>query len=162
MMKMEGANSRRKTSLDGYTVVEVLMGVFILAIMIVSLYSGFSSGFAIVRLSRDNVRATQILLKKMETLRLFNWHQITTSTNYLRPSFEELYDPMAKNGTLYSGTIATNLPSITTAYRTNMRLVTVTVYWTNYSKKPNQTQIVRSRQMQTFVARYGMQPYLYQ
>ena len=43
-----------------------------------------------------------------------------------------------------------------------MRAITVTLYWTNYSKKPNQTQVVRSRQMQTYVARYGMQNYLYQ
>jgi type II secretory pathway pseudopilin PulG len=162
MMKMDGANSRRRSATDAFTMVEVLMGVLILAIMTVSLYSGFSSGFAVVRLSRDNVRATQVLLKKMETLRLFNWNQITTSTNYLKPTFTELYDPLAKNGTVYAGTITTNMPDITAAYRTNMRLVTVTVYWTNYSKNPNQRQVVRSRQMQTYVARYGMQPYLYQ
>jgi len=40
-----------------------------------------------------------------------------------------------------------------------MRAITVTIYWTNYLRSTN--AMVRTRQMQTFVARNGMQNYVY-
>jgi prepilin-type N-terminal cleavage/methylation domain-containing protein len=163
MMKMHGANHRDPAGAKAFTMIEVLVGVCILGIMVVSLYTGLSSGFTVVQLSRDNLRATQILLQRMETIRLYNWNQMLNTNSYLKPVFEDRYDPKATNGTIYSGRITTDLPNIgNLAYKTNMRLVTVTLYWTNYSQKPNPTTVVRSRQMQTFVARYGMQNYLYQ
>ena len=55
-----------------------------------------------------------------------------------------------------------NAPSNTPAdYASNMKLVTITIYWTNYPHLATNV-IVRTRQMQTLVARYGMQPYVYQ
>ena len=44
------------------------------------------------------------------------------------------------------------------AYRTNMRTITVTVYWTNYN---GAKAIVHRREMQTRVARNGMQNYIW-
>jgi len=41
-----------------------------------------------------------------------------------------------------------------------MRTATVTIYWTNYPAGTN-TPIVHSRQFQTYVARYGMQNYIF-
>ena len=46
-------------------------------------------------------------------------------------------------------------------YSNNMRTITVTIYWTNYPRGLTNTPIVRTRQMQTLVARYGMQNYVY-
>ena len=51
--------------------------------------------------------------------------------------------------------------SVPNDYKDNMRALTVTIYWTNYLQKPNTNVIVRSRQMQTYVARFGMQNYVY-
>ncbi len=62
-------------------------------------------GFAMVRSSREDVRATQIMLQKMETLRLYTWSQLQDNT-YLVPNFTERFNPSATNGTLYYGTIA--------------------------------------------------------
>jgi type II secretory pathway pseudopilin PulG len=163
MKKSERKYLKKRRAVQAYTIIEVMMGVCILGIMIVTLYTGFSSGFTVVQVSRDNLRATQILLQRMETMRLYNWHQLLATNSYLKPNFREYYDPVSQGGTVYVGTISTNLPDISgTAYRTNMRMVTVTVYWTNYSQKPSTNIVVRSRQMQTYVARYGMQNYLYQ
>jgi hypothetical protein len=162
-MKLSVSENKAPRKSQAYTVVEVMMGVGILGIMIVSLYTGFSSGFTVVQLSRDNLRATQILLQRMETLRLYNWNQILNTNSYLKPVFREHYDPLSNGGTEYVGTVSTNLPDITgAAYTTNMRMVTVTVYWTNYSQKPSPNVVVRQRQMQTYVARSGMQSYSYQ
>lgn len=146
---------------------EVLVSVFVVAIMMISLYGGFSAGFAVVRLSRENLRATQIMVQKMEALRLMNWSQILNTNIYVQTAFTSYYNPSGTNngttGTIYAGRVSTNAPSnVPAAYRNNMRAITVTVYWTNYPTKPNTNLIVRSRQMQTYVARYGMQNYVYQ
>ena len=56
-----------------FSMIEILVAMVVLGIMFVSLYSGFSSGFAVVQLARENLRATQILQEKMETIRLYTW-----------------------------------------------------------------------------------------
>src|SRR5262245_17486438 len=58
---------------SAFTLVEVMMGVLVLGIMVVSLYTGFAFGFTQIRIARENVRATQVLLEKMEVMRLLNW-----------------------------------------------------------------------------------------
>ena len=147
-----------------FTLPEVLVGAFVLGIMSISLFAAFSTGLRIVQSSRENGRATQILLQKMEVIRLFRWDQATNST--LAPtSFTDWYDPSRTNtqsgGVMYQGSFsATNAPTtLPAAYRDKMLTATVTVYWTN---NLNGTSVVHSRQMQTYVARYGMQNYVYQ
>ena len=147
-----------------YTIVEVVVAVFVLAIMLVSLYGGFSAGFAVVQISRENLRATQILVQKMETVRLLTWKQILDTNKFLTPTFTDWYDPLGTNthsaGVFYQGFISTNAPAdVPASYANHMRSITVTVFWTNYPHKPSTNVIVRSRQMQTYVARYGMQNY---
>jgi hypothetical protein len=147
--------------------VEVIVSVFVVSIMLISLYGGFTAGFAVVKLSRENLRATQIMVQKMETVRLYNWGQVNNTNKYVTPGFIERYFPEGTNtgnaGTLYRGFVSTSVPSnVPAAYKNNMRAVTVTLFWTNYSRKPFTNGVVRTRQMQTFVARYGMQNYIYQ
>jgi type II secretory pathway pseudopilin PulG len=145
-----------------YTLVEVVMAVFILAIMTISLYGGFSAGFAVVQLARENLRATQIILQKMETVRLYNWSQVLNTNNYLKPTFTNYYDPANKSGTMYRGFVTTTTPGFSgVTYSNDMKRLTVTLFWTNY-QHGSTNKIVRSRQMQTYIARYGMQNYLYQ
>jgi type II secretory pathway pseudopilin PulG len=152
---------KNKHARGAYTLVEVVIAVFVLAIMTISLYGGFSAGFAVVQVARENLRATQIILQKMETVRLYNWSQVLNTNNYLKPSFTNYYDPANKSGTLYRGFVTTATPGLTgVGYSNDMRRLTVTLYWTNY-QHGSTNKIVRSRQMQTYIARYGMQNYLY-
>jgi hypothetical protein len=150
-----------------YTLAEIMISIFILSVMVISLYAGFYSGFSIVKLSRENLRATQILVQKMEDVRILTWSQITTSnSSYWKSTFVDYYNPSGTNnntyGAYYNGTVsvaaATNIPA---AYSANMKSITVTVYWTNSTANSSTNKIVRSRQMQTLVARYGMQDYIY-
>ncbi len=146
----------------GYSLVEVMVAVSVVGLMVLSLLAAFSWGLGVVHAARDNLRATQILTQKMETIRLFRWSQLTNKTN-APPLFTALYDPSGTNvGTVYQGRYASVLsPSaIPAAYRDNMRLVTIDVYWTNrYSATK---VVVQKRQVQTLVAQYGIQPYVYQ
>jgi len=149
-----------------YSLMEVMVAVLVTGLVFFSLYAGFSSGFAVVQSARENLRATQIIVKRMENIRLYRWQQIMSKNPVFIPrNFTTYYDPdgeaTGSGGTLYSGTVTFANPpvEIPAAYCSNMLLMTVTLYWTNSSGKTN--QVVRSRQMQTYVARYGMQNYVY-
>jgi Tfp pilus assembly protein PilV len=161
-MKLSEPTVQRARSNEGYTLAEAMVATFVLGIVVVSLYAGFASGFAVVQAARENLRASQIMVQKMETVRLFKWSQVT-STNYIKPTFTEYYDPIGaktgNGGTIYSGSISLDTATVPPAYRNNMRAVTVTLNWTNSTGKTS-APLVRSRQMQTYVARYGLQNYI--
>ena len=115
-----------------FTLVEVVFGVAIIGITFVSLYAGMSGGFAVTQLSRENLRATQIILERMEGVRLYNWDQLCYS-NMIPNRFTNYYYPLAitgeSKGIVYHGTMtvtnATLNPSAT--YGDEMRQVIVTV-----------------------------------
>ena len=54
-----------------YTLAEIMIAVFLMSVMMISLYAGFWSGFAIARMSRENLRATQIMIQKLESVRIY-------------------------------------------------------------------------------------------
>lgn len=143
---------------SGHTLAEVLVAAAFLGISVISLYTGFFSGFQITHLSRENVRATQILLKKLETIRLCSWEQLSN----FPASFQETFDTTPpSNGVpnlIYYGTVTFG-PADTVSdasYKTNMLLATVNLAWTNFN---GNAPIVHQQQMQTHVARFGSQNY---
>ncbi|HZI31308.1 MAG TPA: prepilin-type N-terminal cleavage/methylation domain-containing protein [Candidatus Binatia bacterium] len=149
--------SARPTSRRGFTLVEVVCATAIAAIMVSVLFHGFDNGFAILRATRDNLRATQILMQKTEAFRLYTWAQLSNCPS----SFQEYYNPLGVTnnnaGTLFYGTLsttaaATNIP-VSAGYRTNLHLSTITIKWTN-------AWGAHSLQMQTLSAKNGMQNYL--
>src|SRR5436305_10243620 len=76
-----------------YTLAEVVVCVGLIVILFVSLYGGMSTGFATTQASRENLRATQIMLQYMEGIRLFNWDQLTSS-NWIPSTFVDYYYPL--------------------------------------------------------------------
>ena len=80
-----------------FTLSEVIVAVGVLAVSFVSLYAGISAGFAMTQVSRENLRATQIMVEKMEGIRLFNWNQVTES-NMIPETFTERYYPGVGQG----------------------------------------------------------------
>lgn len=147
---------------SGYTLVEVICAVLIAAIAASVLFVGFDNGFAILRTTREDLRATQILMQKTEAVRLYTWQQLTQANT--PGTFKEYYflpgTGTTNPGTLYWGTISTlGTPSsdIPAAYRDSLHLITITVNWTNYI---GPKAVAHSRQMQTLSAISGMQNYL--
>ncbi len=141
-----------------FTLVEVVVSVFVLATIAVAFYGGLSSGFAMTQASREDVRATQILMQKVEGIRLCTWTELSNYT------FRETYDPLSSTnskGVQYTGVVtvspASSIPQ-GISYRGNVRLVTVDLYWTNYNGR---IPLVHKREMQTQVARYGLQNYVW-
>jgi type II secretory pathway pseudopilin PulG len=163
-MKRPEPNQLGRTQ-EAYSLPEVIVAVLVLAILVVALFGAFSSGLGLVQLQRENLRATQIMLQKMETVRLFTWSQMSV-TNKFTPVFTDYYDPSATNGhslgSTYVGYVSTDPTDWTTDYSANVRSVTVTIFWTNYPHGGKGPPLVRTRQMQTLVARYGLQNYIAQ
>lgn len=75
-----------------FTLMEVVVGMFVVGIVIVALYTALASGVRMVQLSRENLRATEILTEKMDALRLYSWDQIMDSTEIPR-NFQDYFEP---------------------------------------------------------------------
>jgi hypothetical protein len=133
--------------------VTVSMGVLGLAVSI--LFNGLAAGFFTVRMARENLRATQIMLEKAETLRLYNWNQVTNGV-YIKKEFSVPYDPNSTNskGAVYDGTIEIEPAPMATDYSDDLRLVTIKVTWKTGG-------LSRNREFRSLVSRYGMQDYIY-
>jgi hypothetical protein len=152
-----GARQSRKPSAGGgaFTIVEVVFAMGTPALMFLALYAGLTWGFTIMRLCRENTRATQILLEKMETVRLYTWDQVNTE-GFLTPAFDVPYYPMGGTnaGTIYHGSVVIGPAPVYTSYADDMRIVTVTVNWKT-------GDLPRTRSISTYVSRYGLQNYVY-
>jgi hypothetical protein len=97
------------------------------------------------------------MLEKMEVIRVLTWSQIN-SNGFLPVKFSAPYDPDPRgsgSGAQYQGTITiTNAPSGTT-YGDDLRLVRVKVSWKTGAQ-------LRSRQMETYFSKYGVQNYTFE
>jgi hypothetical protein len=143
-----------------FTLAEAMIGVAVVVVMFISLYIGISFGFAVTRFDRENLRATQIILERMEGIRLFTFTQVS-DTALNPPAFTNYFYPLASGsqsqGTTYFGTmtvegnITMNPPA---TYSTNLKKITVTLNWTSGN-------VPRTRTMSTYVGRHGAQNYIY-
>ena len=140
-----------------YSMIELLVAMAVLGVMFVSLYSGFSAGFAIIELARENLRATQILQEKMETIRLYTWDQINTA-GFIPTNFTEKFYSVGTNtntaGLTYTGTVTIASTPISTSYSNDLKQVTIQVRWRS-------AKVQRTREMSTLVTRNGLQNYIY-
>ena len=159
-MKIEILQSKtrsRKASF-GFTLVETIVATVVAATMLSAHYLAFAGGFAIVTVTREDLRASQIMLQRMEAIRLSGYSQLTNPAAY-PPSVTQYYDEKGKTngngGVAYTVThqTASALGSLPPSYRSNLTEVTVGVSWAS-------GKVTRSRSMHTYVARYGVQSYV--
>ena len=127
--------------------------------MFTALYAGFSYGLATMGVTRQDLRATEIILQRLERVRLCSFSQVT-DTSINPATSTEYYDPADQSsgygGVPYTLTFSATVPAsgaLPDAYRTNMLLVTVGAAWTSGN-------LQHSRSMQTYVAQNGIQSYV--
>ena len=154
-MTMQSRSHSAARRRRAFTLAEVMVAVGVIGVLFVSLYLAFSASFSIIRTARENLRATQILVQRAETLRLYTWQELLDPT-YFKTSFVDAYAPL---GTTYYGTISVSKPTNlgTPSYLDDTRTVTISVQWTNSIGTPQP----HFRTLQTQVARYGLQNYVY-
>jgi prepilin-type N-terminal cleavage/methylation domain-containing protein len=149
--------THRRLAQRAYSLIEVVVALSLMLILFTSLFAGLSWGFSITQVTRENLRATQIMLEHVEGIRLYSWNQLVYS-NWLPANFTNYYYPLTNHGEspgiAYSGTMTVTDPPFSNNYSANLRAVTVTVNWTS-----NRTP--RSRSMTTFASEFGMQNYIF-
>jgi len=157
-IRADNLNGDRSRVERAMTLVEVMIAVVGVGILLVTLYVAISQGFAIIQTARENLRATQVLQEKMETMRLFKWD--TVAANGFPHTFVEPFYAVGDNnngGFNYVGTAVTNpLPSQLRGlpYSDDLRLVTIQVEWQSGN-------VVRRREMRTLISEFGLQTYVY-
>jgi Tfp pilus assembly protein PilE len=157
-VKAKQKNGARRREERAMTLVEVMIAVVGVGILLVTLYVAISQGFAIIQTARENLRATQILQEKMETMRVYSWDQVTTP-GFIPSSFTEPFYAVGETnngGFNYSGrVIVTNaVPLGSASYGNDVRWVIVQVQWQSGN-------VVRRREMRTLIAEYGLHSYVY-
>ncbi|HEX9045403.1 MAG TPA: type II secretion system protein [Verrucomicrobiae bacterium] len=169
---------RRAASQSAFSLVEVMVATLLAAILFTAVFSGISNSMALLNTSREKLRATQIIVSRMEGLRLMAWGSGTNQPSQIfNPSimpttFTDHFYPLGLNGdtnnlgAAYTGTITiitnqeslTNIEVMDTSYGNSMAFVTITVTWNDViGHKTN----VHTDTMSTYVSRYGMQNYIY-
>jgi hypothetical protein len=134
-----------------FTLVEVMVGAGILALTTVALYGAFSFGFSTIKLSQEEVRADQIMVQKLETLRVYNWTNIIN--NYLPTRLSEGFSQTGGVSYDVSLSVTPFVPSAANeSYSDALRQVTVSVQWISGG-------ITRNRSMITLVSQYGIQTF---
>src|SRR5690242_8389476 len=139
---------------------EVVMATGIIAITGAGVISSINYGLCIMRIARENQRATQVMLEKLEAIRLYNWTQVTNA-DFIPDTFTAPYDPtspVSAQGTTYYGTMSVTTPSFvgtTPTYTANVRQFNVSLQWTNAGG------LTHSRTLSTYVAQNGMQNYVW-
>jgi Tfp pilus assembly protein PilV len=139
-----------------FTLAEVLISLWILGIGTLALMSGFTSGYFNLQLARENQRATQILLEKAETIRLYSWDQVNQS-GFIPGSFTDTYDPLApsgQQGIVYQGKLLITNAPISTTYSDQLKMLIIQLNWQSGT-------LQRSRVYHTYISEYGLQNYMY-
>lgn len=162
----------------GFSLVEAAVALGLVALVVGALYAGMTQVIAQSQSARENLRATQILLEKLETIRLYTWQQIGepfdpddpenssdpfdaedphTADDEAEPfvlptTFTVPFTPGSTNRheLMYHGRLTLTNAPFSEAYAGQLLLVTATVGWTNNGR-------AHQRQMQTLFARYGIQ-----
>jgi type II secretory pathway pseudopilin PulG len=153
MVSSPAAACRRRA----FTLIDILIAIVVMSVLFVTLYMGFTQGFAVIQLARENLRATQILQEKMETIRLYNWDQVNTP-GFIPATFTAPFyavDNQTNDSLIYAGRVTVGNSTLSgVTYNDDLRTVTVELTWRSGN-------VDRRRQMRTFISQYGLQNYIY-
>ncbi len=148
--------ARIRSCQAAFSLAEATVGMGIVGMLVAAILSGFTSGIFTMHMARENLRATQIMLERMETIRLYSWDQVN-SNGFITTNFTAKYDPdpnAASSGVIYNGFITISPVPLASSYSNDMKLVTVRVEWTTGA-------INRSREFSSYISRDGLQNYIY-
>lgn len=155
---MEGRGGRRAQA--AFTIVEVAMAAFVLALGIATSIIAMQSGFKQIDVARGTTLAAQIIQSEMERLRMMPWSKTSTSAV---DSIAELPATETFDGATYFSSSADVVGKYTitrtvaddTARPGEARNITVAVRWRSYDNRWHQ------RSFTALYAKNGLYDYYY-
>jgi len=150
----------RRNRKTAFFLLEAVIGMALLGLVFMAMYTGLVTTTFSVQLSRENLRATQLMAEKLDTIRLYGWKKIVDDPFYLRWTDVPVYpDDPSKAGNdatprVFRGEILVEPAPITEAYAADMAMITVRVMWTT-------GKLNRTRTMSTLVSKNGLFRYVY-
>jgi len=159
---------RRRVS-AGFTLIELMISALLAAILLAAVFSGISSSFALLDSTREHLRATQIIMSRLEGMHLEAWGNANQPTQLFDPSlvpttFTDYFYPQGlkgstNEGTVYTGTITIYKGNaISTSYANSLALVVVSVSWSDVVRGVTNAH---TDTMSTYIGQYGVQNYVY-
>jgi len=132
-------------------------------VMFTALYAGLAFGFRVIKMARENSRATQIMLEHMEICRLYRWSDLTNtgpagSSAFLKTNpFVVYYYSVGSTNTSLAYTAQLSLAAcpLNTSYASDMRQLSIRLDWGELGTG------TRTRTMTTFISRNGLQNYVW-
>jgi hypothetical protein len=157
MKLIRGQQPVARLHVRAFTLIDALFAMAMAGVMFTALYAGLAFGFKMVKMARENTRATQIMLEKMETIRLYTWSQI--NSNGFIPTNKFVVPYYSVNGTnsslVYTGQFFVEASGIRHSYSNDMKKITVRVDWGSLGNSN------RTRTMSTYVSKNGLQSYVF-
>ena len=135
--KRKGMAIKRKKREDGFTLIEVLVTIMVLAVVLIALFSCFLFGFTVISRMRQASIATQCLQEQLELIRNMPFNDILS----LDSSFTNESLPLLED--------SSGILSLEDSGGDDIKKLTVSVIW---SYKGRQLR----RDMVTFVTRKGI------
>ena len=151
---------RRK---EAFLLVEAVIGMALLGLVFMAMYTGLCTTAFSLQLSRENLRATQLMTEKLETIRLYGWKKIgdplfilPRTFNYQVPVYPDDPSLPGNNATVRTFNVDFTIDAapVTEIYGKDMRMVTIKLSWQTGKLK-------RARSMSTLVSKYGLNKYVY-
>jgi len=91
-------------------------------------------------------------------IRMVNWNDVNTPgyipTKFTAPFYADNPTNTPPNNFYYTGTVQVASAPVTESYSNNLRMIKIQLTWPS-------GHLVRTRQMTTFVAQFGLQKYVY-
>ena len=161
-MRTAGITSSAVRRSRAFFLLEATIGMALLGLIFMAMYTGLVSTTYSVHLSRENLRATQLMTEKLDTIRLYGWNKIALDQYYIPNAVVDVpvySDDPSRAGNdatprLFNVEVLIEPAPITEPYAVDLRMITVRLTW--------QTgRMQRTRSMSTLVSRYGLYRYVY-
>ena len=137
-----------------------MVAMLMAGMMFTALYAGLAYGFKVIKLARENTRATQIMIEHMEICRLYKWKDLTNvgpggflNTNPITVPYYAIGG--TNSSILYTSRVILEACPLGTSYAADMRQLTIRLDWLSVGGTN------RSRTMSTYVTRNGLQNYVW-
>ena len=154
-------NSRKRRpfrSQAGFTIIEVAMATFVMALGIASSIIAMQMGFKALNVARDSTLASQIMQSEIERIRLMPWANASAAVDSITelPATENvsLATMFTSNTQIAAKFTVTRSVTVDVA-RADVRYITLSVSWNSYDGRTH------TRSFTTMYCKNGLYDYYY-